>query len=43
MGDLASADVEIAQLLLEHACLDHARPYLHGSQRKLAQMLAGVL
>jgi hypothetical protein len=35
--------VETVQLLLGHAELDHARPYLAVSQQKLSDMFATVL
>nr|WP_229502186.1 tyrosine-type recombinase/integrase [Telluria cellulosilytica] len=37
------ADVEIVQLLLGHAELDHVRPYLQVSPRRLEEMFARVL
>jgi site-specific recombinase XerD len=37
------ADVETVQLLLGHAELDHVRPYLQVSHRRLEEMFAGVL
>jgi site-specific recombinase XerD len=37
------ADVETVQLLLGHAELDHVRPYLQVSPRRLEEMFAGVL
>lgn len=36
-------DVETVQLLLGHAELDHARPYLEVSSKKLEEMFAAVL
>jgi site-specific recombinase XerD len=37
------AAVETVQLLLGHAELDHVRPYLQVSHRRLEEMFAGVL
>lgn len=37
------ADVETVQLLLGHAELDHVRPYLQVSQKRLEQMFTNVL
>ena len=37
------AAVETVQLLLRHAELDHVRPYLQVSSKKLVQMFAEVL
>jgi integrase/recombinase XerD len=37
------ADVETVQLLLGHAELDHVRPYLQVSSKKLVEMFASVL
>lgn len=37
------ADVETVQLLLGHAELDHVRPYLEVSSKKLEEMFAAVL
>jgi len=37
------ADVETVQLLLEHAELDHVRPYLEVSQNRLEEMFINVL
>jgi len=37
------ADVETVQLLLGHAELDHVRPYLEVSQKKLEAMFASVI
>jgi site-specific recombinase XerD len=37
------ADVETVQLLLGHAALDHVRPYLEVSQRRLEEMFTTAL
>lgn len=37
------ADIETVQLLLGHAELDHLRPYLEVSSKKLEAMFAAVL
>ena len=36
-------DVETIQLLLGHAELDHVRPYLQVSQKRLDEMFKGVI